>query len=117
MPGRRLAFEERTEIRRRLADEETYREIGAALGRPASTIQREVERNGGRGDYHPWFAQARWKQTRKRPKPFKLEGSGPLTPAVAAEMLTKGLNVAECSVTIRTYVRARRVGGDASAAG
>ena len=86
MPGRRLAFEERTEIRRRLADEETYREIGAALGRPASTIQREVERNGGRDDYHPWFAQARWKQTRRRPKPFKLEGNGPLARAVAARL-------------------------------
>src|SRR5436190_22989524 len=86
MPGRRLAFEERTEIRRRLSDEETYREIGAALGRWPSTIQREVERNGGRDDYHPWFAQARWKETRKRPKPFKLEGSGPLARAVAARL-------------------------------
>jgi len=77
MPGRRLAFEERTEIRRRLADEVTYREIGAALGRPASTIKREVDRNGGRDSYLPWFAQARWKKTRRRPTAFKLEGNGP----------------------------------------
>ena len=73
MPGRRLAFEERTEIKRRLALGESFRMIGLALGRPASTVSREVARNGGRVSYHPWRAQGRWNQTCRRPKAFRLE--------------------------------------------
>jgi len=69
----RLAFEERTEIKRRLGLGESFRTIGDALGRAGSTICREVGRNGGRAGYHPWKAQARWKRTRRRPKVFKLE--------------------------------------------
>ena len=73
MPGRRLAFEERTEIKRRLVLGESLTMIGLALGRPTSTISREVARNGGRVSYHPWRAQGRWKQTSRRPKAFRLE--------------------------------------------
>ena len=78
MPGRRMAFEERTEIKRRLVRGESLRAIGTALGRPASTVAREVARNGGRARYHPWFAQGRWKRTCRRPKTFKLERHGHL---------------------------------------
>jgi len=81
-----LAFDERTEIKRRLRLGESYRAIGEALGRPGSTVKREVDRNGGRDSYHPWFAQGRWKSQRARPKPFKLEGNGPLARAVASRL-------------------------------
>jgi IS30 family transposase len=81
-----LAFPERTEIKRRLVLGESYQAIGRALGRPGSTIKREVDRNGGREGYHPWAAQGRWKTQRARPKPFKLEGNGRLARAVAVRL-------------------------------
>jgi transposase, IS30 family len=90
VPGRRLAFEERTEIRRRLSAGESLRSIGSALGRPASTISREIARNGGsRQRYHPWHAQRRWKQTRCRPKVFRLERHPKLARQIARRLARK----------------------------
>jgi IS30 family transposase len=73
VPGRRLAFEERCEIKRGLARELSLAEIALRLGRPTSTVSREVARNGGRVSYQPWMAQHLAKQQRRRPKVFKLE--------------------------------------------
>ncbi|UGT57118.1 GbsR/MarR family transcriptional regulator [Nocardia asteroides] len=51
MPGGRLTHEERRRIAVWLADGLGYAEIGRRLGRPTSTISREVARNGESGDY------------------------------------------------------------------
>jgi hypothetical protein len=51
MPGGRLTDEDRQHIAAGLADGLGYAEIGRRLGRPASTIMREVTRNGGPDDY------------------------------------------------------------------
>ncbi|RGA00889.1 MarR family transcriptional regulator [Microbispora triticiradicis] len=51
MPGGRLTNEDRQHIAAGLAEGLGYAEIGRRLGRPASTIMREVTRNGGPGDY------------------------------------------------------------------
>ncbi|MFI7532473.1 MarR family transcriptional regulator [Streptosporangium sp. NPDC049376] len=51
MPGGRLTYEERREIARGLAEGLTYTEIAKCLGRPISTVTREVIRNGGAGGY------------------------------------------------------------------
>lgn len=51
MPGGRLTNEERQHIAAGLAEGLGYTEIGRRLGRPASTIMREVTRNGGPDDY------------------------------------------------------------------
>ncbi|WP_169980655.1 GbsR/MarR family transcriptional regulator [Microbispora sp. H10836] len=51
MPGGRLTDEDRRHIAAGLAEGLGYAEIGRRLGRPASTIMREVTRNGGPGDY------------------------------------------------------------------
>ncbi|MGY4973333.1 helix-turn-helix domain-containing protein [Streptomyces nigrescens] len=51
MPGGRLTNEERQHIAAGLTEGLGYAEIGRRLGRPASTIMREVTRNGGPGDY------------------------------------------------------------------
>ncbi|MEU1983165.1 helix-turn-helix domain-containing protein [Nocardia sp. NPDC019395] len=51
MPGGRLTAREREYIETGLADGLGYTEIGRGLGRPASTISREVTRNGGPGRY------------------------------------------------------------------
>ena len=89
MPGKRLAFEERTEICRRLARRETIRTIAAALGRPPSTISREVNRNGGCRKYRPWPAQLRAQHEARRPKAFKLERHGRLRRLVEAKLWAK----------------------------
>ena len=73
MPGRRLDFSERCEIKRGLTRGLSCAEIAVGLGRPTSTVSREVERNGGRDSYQAWWAQGRAKRLAKRPKVFSLE--------------------------------------------
>ncbi|MGI5219613.1 helix-turn-helix domain-containing protein [Nocardia sp. CA-290969] len=51
MPGGRLTLRERECIQSGLAEGLGYTEIARGLGRPASTIGREVARNGGPGRY------------------------------------------------------------------
>ncbi|MCO1578879.1 helix-turn-helix domain-containing protein [Crossiella sp. SN42] len=51
MPGGRLTTEDRQHIAEALAEGLGYAEIGRGLGRPASTIMREVTRNGGPENY------------------------------------------------------------------
>jgi len=75
MPGDRLSFEERCEIHRGLRDDLSFREIGSRLGRSASTVWREVDRNGGRRTYRPRYAQGRWNRTKRRPRTFRLESN------------------------------------------
>ncbi|MBE1590164.1 helix-turn-helix domain-containing protein [Nonomuraea angiospora] len=51
MPGGRLTNEDRQHIAEGLAEGLGYAEIGRRLGRPASTVMREVTRNGGPDGY------------------------------------------------------------------
>jgi len=51
-----------------LARGESYRVIGARIGRPASTVSREVERNGPRKRYRALRAQALAEERAQRPK-------------------------------------------------
>ena len=73
MVWKRLQFDERTELRRRLTAGESLSVIASALGRQTSTISREVSRNGGVLAYRPWKAQLRANRLARRPKAFKLE--------------------------------------------
>src|SRR4051794_3944727 len=57
MPGARLTHEDRGRIAGWLADGLGYAEIGRRLGRPTSTISREVARNGTPGAYLPDHAE------------------------------------------------------------
>lgn len=57
MPGARLTQEDRRQIATWLADGLGFAEIARRLGRPTSTISREVARNGEPGDYRPDRAQ------------------------------------------------------------
>ncbi|MFF5705947.1 helix-turn-helix domain-containing protein [Streptomyces sp. NPDC012794] len=57
MPGGRLTGEDRRHIATWLAEGLGYAEIGRRLGRPASTVMREVTRNGGPGEYAAERAQ------------------------------------------------------------
>jgi transposase, IS30 family len=85
--GRRLSLAERMEIRLGLERGWSYRQIGAQLGRAASTICREVAAGGGRGGYRPLAAQRRAWQAARRPKVRKL--ADPRLCAVVGGMLER----------------------------
>lgn len=63
-----LTLAEREEISRGLAAGDSVRKVAARLGRSASTIAREVGRNGGRGRYRAAKADRRAWERARRPK-------------------------------------------------
>ena len=67
-----LSLAEREEISRGVAAKESYRAIGRRLGRPASTISREIARNRGAAKYRAVDANDRAWRRAKRPKPCLL---------------------------------------------
>jgi IS30 family transposase len=67
-----LSIEEREEISRGLANNHSVRSIALHLGRSASTISREISRNGGLSRYRAMEAdKSAWKGA-TRPKPCRL---------------------------------------------
>jgi IS30 family transposase len=71
--GRYLGLTEREEIACGLERGESMRAIGRRIGRPASTISREIALNGQPGrPYRAVAAQAAAETRRRRPKPRKL---------------------------------------------
>ncbi|MGW5649356.1 helix-turn-helix domain-containing protein [Saccharopolyspora sp. NPDC003752] len=71
MPGGRLTHEDRRRIAAWLADGLGYAEIGRRLGRPTSTISREVARNAASGDYLADHAQQAAGHRARRRKPAR----------------------------------------------
>ncbi|NRQ37545.1 helix-turn-helix domain-containing protein [Nonomuraea sp. NN258] len=71
MPGDRLTNEDRQQIAAGLAEGLGYTEIGRRLGRPGSTIMREVTRNGGPDDYKAQRAQEATQQRARRHRQAK----------------------------------------------
>ncbi len=69
MPGGRLTYQERRHIAGGLAEGLTYTEIAGRLGRPISTISREVIRNGGTGGYQADRAHQATEGRARRRKP------------------------------------------------
>jgi transposase, IS30 family len=70
-PGRsreHLSLEDREEISRGLCLGESFALIARRLGRPTSTVAREVKRNGGRCNYRATSADRATCQRAKRPK-------------------------------------------------
>ncbi|MFJ5834084.1 helix-turn-helix domain-containing protein [Streptomyces sp. NPDC093089] len=66
MPGDRLTLQERRQIAGGLREQLTYAAIGRRIGRPTSTVTREVVRNGGPRGYHAEAAhRAGTRQTRQ----------------------------------------------------
>ncbi|GAA4213063.1 GbsR/MarR family transcriptional regulator [Microbispora amethystogenes] len=66
MPGGRLTQQERQQIAVGLADGMAYAEIARRLGRPTSTITREVSRNGGPTGYRAELAHRATQQRTQR---------------------------------------------------
>jgi IS30 family transposase len=74
--GRYLSVAEREEIAAGVAAGEALRVIAARLGRPCSTVSREVRRNSPRqGGYRAVAAQAQAEARARRPKTAKLAGN------------------------------------------
>ncbi len=63
-----LSGEEREEIRVGITHGDSLSEVARGIGRSASTICREVKRNGGRRRYVATRAQERAEKNRARPK-------------------------------------------------
>lgn len=84
-----LTLGEREEISRSLRARQSLRSIARALQRSASTISREVRRNGGAAQYRATPSdQAAWDRA-QRPKPCKLAGSAYLCSAISAKLTRK----------------------------
>ncbi|NEY30995.1 helix-turn-helix domain-containing protein [Streptomyces sp. PRKS01-65] len=66
MPGRRLTRQDRREIAAGLRGGQTYAAIARRLGRPTSTVTREVMRNGGPAEYHADRAHRAGTRVRRR---------------------------------------------------
>ena len=95
-----LSRQEREEISRGVRAGESLRRIAVRLGRSASTVSREVARNGGRRGYRGWRAeQAAWQRAR-RPKPRKLQ-LDPVLAAVVERMLAERLSPQQVSARLR----------------
>jgi transposase-like protein len=87
---RSLTATDREEISRGLAVGASIRRIALRIGRAASTISREVARNGGRDRYRPGDADtAAWARAR-RPKECLLARQPRLRDAVAHRVVSLG---------------------------
>jgi IS30 family transposase len=83
---RHLSLADREEISRGLVAGRSLRSIARELARPASTISREVHRNGGPQAYRAVAAeQCAWTKA-KRPKTWRLASNEPLREAVTQKL-------------------------------
>lgn len=81
-----LTLAEREEISRALAAGESIHCVACRLGRAASTISRELHRNGGKGCYRAARAdEAAWERAHP-PKPCKLASNPALAQIVASKL-------------------------------
>ncbi|MFQ5936621.1 MAG: IS30 family transposase [Acidiferrobacterales bacterium] len=81
-----LTLAEREEISRGIAAHQSIRSMARLLGRSASTVSREVRRNGGYDRYRAALADGRAWHRARRPKRCKLALSPRLCRAVAAKL-------------------------------
>lgn len=93
MPGRRLTGADRQQIAAGMTQGLDYAEIARRLGRPTSTVSREVARNGGPRRYRADLAQlATTHRARRRPHPRaaaqQISDYGDLDPDVTAAFVT-----------------------------
>lgn len=83
---RALTMAEREEISRGIVEGRSVRAIARVLGRSASTVSREIDRNGGSRRYRAEAADnLAWRRA-LRPKTCKLAMHGQLRQAVAAKL-------------------------------
>ena len=96
-----MGVEERESIALGLARSEPLAEIARRMGRPTSTVSREVGRCGGRAGYTGRGAQRLTDLRARRPKVRKLIGNPVLAAVVAAGLLERW---SPCEVAARLVV-------------
>lgn len=84
--ARALRMEEREVISRGLASGDSIRAIARQLDRPASTVSREIARNGGRNRYRALVAEERALKQGLRPKVCRLAEHERLRSVVAMKL-------------------------------
>jgi IS30 family transposase len=88
--GRYLSLAEREEIAVGVAAGNRVRQIARELGRPASTVSREIRRNrSAAGSYRATAAQYRAEARARRPKTAKLAGNAELRGWVQGKLAKK----------------------------
>ena len=104
-----LTLDEREEISRALAAGESIHCIASRLGRAASTISRELHRNGGKGCYRAARAdEAAWERAH-RPKPCKLASNPTLAQIVASKLQNQWSPEQIAGWLKRTYPKEREL--------
>ena len=81
-----LTVSEREEISRGIAGQQSARSMARLLGRSASTVSREISRNGGYDSYRAALADERAWDRSRRPKRCKLATNSRLRQAVASKL-------------------------------
>ncbi len=97
-----LSAAEREEISRGLAAQESMRAIGRRLGRPASTISREIARNRGVTKYRATDAEDRAWRRAKRPK-LCLLARRPALAAYVTDRLREDWSPEQIAGTLRKH--------------
>jgi len=82
----RVSLDDRIEILIGVQRGDSFRAIGDAISRSASTVCREVNANGGRRRYRPMAAHARAYQLARRPKDTKLSSNPALCGRVVGDL-------------------------------
>jgi IS30 family transposase len=88
-PERLLSVRDREEIRVGLDVGESFASIARRVGRPTSTVSREVARNGGRGEYRAWRADRQACERARRHRPSKLVTNTRLRTEVEARLVER----------------------------
>ncbi|MCW2860385.1 MAG: family transposase [Actinoallomurus sp.] len=81
----------------------SLRAIGRELGRPASTIKREIDNRSADGLYRPYRAHRAWVKARSRPKEGKLAKDGPLRDYVTAKLAVHWSPEQICHALIKEF--------------
>ena len=81
-----LSLSEREDISRGIVAQQSIRSMATLLGRSASTVSREIGRNGGYDDYRAAPADEKAWDRARRPKRCKLASHAPLCGAVARKL-------------------------------
>lgn len=98
-----LTLAEREQIADLHRQRMSLREIGRQLGRPASTIKRELDHRSRGGSYRPYAAQRSWARSRTRPKTSKLAVDGPLRGYVAEKLTVRWSPEQICHALVKDF--------------